>query len=201
MVIHFLHTHTHTNANGGWFWNFGLNICEYQGPYLQLIMSMVKIWVILLKRTTPTIKWYTALQIPLFSWENLKRCEVRRLEGRIDNLPVRRRLPWCLHRSAPSLCQATPICTKSLPSYTNLHQSTQSLDKATPVCNNLHQSTLLVRLKVSIKLLHVFANWFWCTYSCLQLQIQSCRDETLVFQFWLMENKLLGGMLCAIPVA
>ena len=115
-------------------------------------MSMVKIWVILLKRTTPTIKWYTALQIPLFSWENLKRCEVRRLEGRIDNLPVRKK----------TSVVSQPICTKSLPSYTNIHQSTQSLDKATPVCNNLHQSTLSLhqtapRLR-QLVLMHIFVS-------------------------------------------
>ena len=122
-------------------------------------MSMVKIWVILLKRTTPTIKWYTAIQIPLFSWENLKRCEVRRLEGRIDNLPGRKK----------TSVVSPQICTKSLPSYTNLHQvftklhqSTQSLDKATPVCNNLHQSTLSLHQTApsfrQLVLMHIFVS-------------------------------------------
>ena len=115
-------------------------------------MSMVKPWVILLKRTTATIKWYTALQIPLFSWENPKRCEVRRLEGKIDNLPVRKK----------TSVVSPPICTKSLPSYINLHQSTQSLDKATPVCNNLHQSTLSLHQSApslrQLVLMHIFVS-------------------------------------------
>ena len=115
-------------------------------------MSMVKPWVILLKRTTATIKWYTALQIPLFSWENPKRCEVRRLEGKIDNLPVRKK----------TSVVSPPICTKSLPSYLNLYQSTQSLDKATPVCNNLHQSTLSLHQSApslrQLVLMHIFVS-------------------------------------------
>ena len=153
---------------------------------------MVKLWVLLLKRTTPTIKWYTALQIPSFSWENLKNVKAgRKVRQSAFEKEDFRGVSTNLHQVFTKLHQSAPIHTKSWQRYTSLHQSTQSLPKvlqSATICTKLHQ--------VSTKLLQVFANWFWCTYSCLQLQNQSYRDETVIFQFWLMENKLLGGMFC-----
>ena len=153
-------------------------------------MSMVKIWVILLKRTTPTIKWYTALQIPLFSWENLKRCEVRRLEGRIDNLPVRKK----------TSVVSPQICTKSLPSYTNLHQVFTKLHQSTPIYTKSWQSYTSLQQSAPIYTKSP-SNCATSspTGSDAHIRVCSCRTRVvamLIFQFWLMENKLLGGIVC-----
>ena len=162
-------------------------------------MSMVKLWVIRLKRTPPTIKWYTALQIPLFSWENPKRCEVRRLEGRIDNLLVRKK----------TSVVSPPICTKSLPSSTNLQSLLQAppictnlrkvltkLHQSATICTNLHQSTLSLHQSApslrQLVLMHIFVS------AAAEPQLS---QWNLNFPILIDGEKLLGGMSCATPVA
>ena len=145
--IFYTHTHTHTNANGKWFWNFGLNICEYPGPYLQLIMSIYGENMshsleenntnnkMIHSRTDSSIQLGKSEKV----WgekagrkDRQSACEKEDFRGVSTNL---QQVFAKLHQSAPSLYQATPIYTKSWQSYTSLQQSALIYTKSPSNCS------------------------------------------------------------------